>query len=424
VDSSKSKDKPFAISKELVWEAYQRVKANKGAAGVDGVTIEDFEKDLKNNLYRIWNRMSSGTYFPPAVKAVEIPKPRGRGVRVLGVPTVADRIAQTVAAMTVEPRMEEIFHADSYGYRVGRSALEAVEICWDRCQKRDWVIDLDIQDFFGSVDHDLTVKAVEANLRPDQKWVLLYIRRWLTAPVQHPDGTRVVPGRGTPQGSAISPALANMFLHYALDAWLAREYPAVWFERYVDDAVVHCATRRQAAEVRAAIGRRLEEVGLRLHPAKTKTVYCKDSRRRGSHEHTSFTFLGYTFRPRKSRSRATGKFFTSFAPAVSKDALKAMSGQVRSWRLHARTTWTLDGLAEAINPIVRGWINYYGRFRRYELYLLLMRINAYLVRWARKKYRRLRSYRRAKAWWQGLVQHAPKLFAQWACTTAFWGRTR
>lgn len=424
MDSSKSKDKPFAISKELVWEAYQRVKANKGAAGVDGVTIEDFEKDLKNNLYRIWNRMSSGTYFPPAVKAVEIPKPQGRGVRVLGVPTVADRIAQTVVAMTVEPRMEEIFHVDSFGYRVGRSALEAVETCRDRCQKRDWAIKLDIQDFFGSVDHDLTVKAVEANLRPDQKWVLLYVRRWLTAAVQHPDGTRVVPARGTPQGSAISPALANVFLHYALDAWLAREYPAVWFERYADDAVVHCATRRQAVEVRGAIGRRLEEVGLRLHPAKTKTVYCKDSRRRGSHEHTSFTFLEYTFRPRKTRNRATGKLFTSFAPAVSKDALKAMSGRVRTWRLHARTTWTLDGLAEAINPIVRGWINYYGRFRRYELYLLLMRINAYLLRWARKKYRRLRSYRRVKAWWQGLVQRAPGLFAQWACTTAFWGRVR
>jgi RNA-directed DNA polymerase len=407
VDSSKSTDKPFVISKELVWEAYQRVRANKGAAGVDGVTIEDFEKDLKNNLYRIWNRMSSGTYFPPAVKAVEIPKPAGRGVRVLGVPTVADRIAQTVAAMTMEPRMAELFHSDSYGYRVGRSALQAVETCWDRCQKRDWVIDLDIQDFFGSVDHDLTLKAVEVNLRPDQKWVLLYVRRWLTAPVQHPDRRRVVPDRGTPQGSAISPALANLFLHYALDAWLAREYPAVWFERYVDDVVVHCATRRQAVEIRGAIGRRLAEVGLRLHPTKTRTVYCKDSRRKGSHEHTSFTFLGYTFRPRKNRVKATGELFTTFAPAVSKDALKAMSRQVRSWRLHARTTWTLDGLAATINPIVRGWINYYGRFKRYELYLLLMRINAYLMRWARKKYRRLRSYRRAKAWWQGLVQRAP-----------------
>jgi RNA-directed DNA polymerase len=422
VDSSTSKNKPFVISKELVWEAYQKVKVNKGAAGVDGVTVEDFEKDLRNNLYRIWNRMSSGTYFPPAVKAVEIPKPTGRGVRVLGVPTVADRVAQTVVAMTLEPRMEQIFHADSFGYRVGRSALDAVQACQDRCWKRDWVVDLDIQDFFGSVDHALTLTAVEANLRPDQTWVLLYVRRWLTAPVQHPDGTRVAPGRGTPQGSAVSPALANLFLHYALDTWLAREYPTVWFERYVDDAVVHCVTRRQAVEVHEAIGRRLAEVGLRLHPTKTRTVYCKDTRRTGSGEHTSFTFLGYTFRPRKSHSRATGTFFTSFAPAVSKGALTAMSGQVRSWRFHARTTWTLDGLAEAINPIVRGWINYYGRFRPSELYPLLTRINAYLMRWARNKYRRLRSYRRAKAWWQGLVQRVPGLFAHWTRTTAFWGR--
>jgi len=422
VDSTKSKNKPFVIAKELVWEAYQKVKANKGAAGVDGVTVEEFEKDLRNNLYRIWNRMSSGTYFPPAVKAVEIPKPAGRGVRVLGVPTVADRIAQTVVAMTLEPRMEQIFHADSFGYRPGRSALAAVEMCRDRCWKRNWVIDLDIQDFFGSVDHDLTIKAVAANLRPDQSWVLLYVRRWLTAPVQHPDRTQVIPQRGTPQGSAVSPALANVFLHYALDTWLAREYPAVWFERYVDDAVVHCVTRRQADQVRAAIGRRLAEVGLQLHPTKTRTVYCKNSRRPGSPEHTSFTFLGYTFRPRKSRNTATGAIFTSFAPAVSKDALKAMSRQARAWRLHARTTQTLDSLAETINPIVRGWINYYGRYRPSELYPLLTRINAYLMRWARNKYRRLRSYRRAKTWWQGLVQRVPTLFAHWTRTTAFWGR--
>jgi RNA-directed DNA polymerase len=243
--------------------------------------------------------------------------------------------------------------------------------------------------------------------------------------VQHPDGTQVIPDRGTPQGSAVSPALANLFLHYALDTWLTREYPTVWFERYVDDAVVHCVTRRHADQVRAAIGRRLDEVGLRLHPTKTRTVYCRNRRRTGSDgytpEHTSFTFLGYTFRPRKSRT-ATGEIFTSFAPAVSKDAQTAMSGQVRSWRLHARTTWTLEGLAATINPIVRGWINYYGRFRPSELYPLLTRINAYLMRWARSKYRRLRSYRRAKAWWQGLVQRAPALFAHWTRTTAFWGR--
>jgi RNA-directed DNA polymerase len=361
--------------------------------------------------------MSSGSYFPPPVKAVEILKPHG-GIRILGVPTVADRIAQTVVAMQLEPRVEQIFHDDSYGYRVRRSALDAVETCRKRCWKRDWVINLDIRDFFGSVDHDLVVKAVEANT--DQPWVVLYVKRWLTAPVQYPDGTLVVPDRGTPQGSAVSPGLANLFLHYALDAWMAREYPGIWFERYVDDGVVHCATRRQAVELRRAIAHRLAAVGLLLHPTKTKIVYCKDSRRRGSHEHTSFTFLGYTFRPRRARNSKTRENFTSFAPAISKDALKAKSQEVRRWRIHLRTTWTLDSLAKAMNPIVRGWMNYYGRFYRHEMYPLLRRINAYLVRWAQRKYERLRAFTRVKAWWRQVVKRDPALFAHWQWNREFW----
>jgi RNA-directed DNA polymerase len=418
VESSKPKDKPFAIPKALVWAAYQKVKANKGAPGVDEQTIGEFESDLKNNLYRIWNRMSSGSYFPPPVKAVVIPKPRGEGVRTLGVPTVADRVAQTVVALRLEPRVEQVFHADSYGYRVGRSALDAVEACRQRCFRTDWVLDLDIQDFFGSVPHDLIVKAVEANT--DAPWVVLYVKRWLTAPVQHPDGTLTAPTRGTPQGSAVSPVLANLFLHYAFDGWMTREYPTIRFERYVDDAVVHCVTRRQAEQVHEAIGRRMAEVGLRLHPAKTKIVYCRDYRRRGSHEHTSFTFLGYTFRPRPARSKRTGQNFTAFAPAISREALKAKSAEVRTWRIHRRSTSTLDDLAAAINPIVRGWINYWSRYHRHELYPLLNRINAYLVKWARKKYKRLRSLKRAKAWWLAVTTRDPNRFAHWPVTTMFW----
>jgi group II intron reverse transcriptase/maturase len=202
--------KPFEISKWAVQEAYRRVKANQGAPGVDGVTIEEFEKDLKNNLYRVWNRMSSGSYFPPPVKAVAIPK-AGGGVRTLGVPTVADRIAQTVVAMELEKRVEPIFHSDSYGYRPKRSALDAVAACRRRCWKTDWVIDLDIQKFFDTVDHDLLVKAVRANT--DQDWVVLYVQRWLVAPLQRPDGTLQARDRGTPQGSSVSPVLANLFLH-------------------------------------------------------------------------------------------------------------------------------------------------------------------------------------------------------------------
>jgi RNA-directed DNA polymerase len=336
----------------------------------------------------------------------------------LGVPTVADRIAQTVVALTLEPRVERIFHPDSYGDRVGRSALDAVTACRQHCWQWDWVVDLDIQNFFGSCPHDLIVKAVAANT--DQPWVLLYVRRWLAASVRQPDGTLTTPERGTPQGSAVSPVLANLFLHYALDAWLAREYPSLHFERYVDDAVVHCATRRQAKQVRTAIGRRLAEVGLQLHPTKTRIVDCKDSKRRGSHEHTSFTFLGYTFGPRKSRNSTTGRIFTLFAPAMSKDAVAAKSAEVCSWRIHRRTGQTLADLADAINPMVRGWMNYWGRFNRLEMFPLLKRINAYLMRWARKKYKRLRAFKSAMAWWQAVTQRCRTLFVHWAWTRNFW----
>ncbi|WP_345006480.1 group II intron reverse transcriptase/maturase, partial [Streptosporangium album] len=249
----RQQDKPFQIDKWKVWEAFQRVKANKGAAGVDEESIAQFEADRDRNLYRIWNRLSSGSYFPPPVKAVEIPKPQGRGVRVLGVPTVADRVAQTVVRMYLEPKVEPIFHPDSYGYRPGKSALDAVGACRVRCWRKDWVIDMDIRAFFDTVPHDLVLKAVAKHLSPDQRWILLYVQRWLTAPMQRQDGTLVARDRGTPQGSAISPLLANLFMHYAFDAWLAREFPALGFERYCDDAVVHCGSRRQAEYVRDAI---------------------------------------------------------------------------------------------------------------------------------------------------------------------------
>jgi RNA-directed DNA polymerase len=411
VSELKSAGKSFEISKREVWEAWEKVRANKGAAGVDGCSVEDFEADLKNNLYRVWNRMSSGSYFPPPVLAVEIPKPHGVGTRMLGVPTIADRVAQTVVARRLEARVEPIFHPSSYGYRPGRSALDAVAACRQRCWKADWVVDLDIQKFFDSVPWDLMVKAVEANT--DQPWVILYVKRWLAAPIRMPDGTLQQRDRGTPQGSAVSPVLANLFLHYAFDVWMARQFPGVAFERYVDDAVVHCVSKAQAHVVAGAIGERMEQVGLRLHPDKTRIVYCKDGSRRGSHEYTSFTFLGFTFRQRKARNKK-GQYFSAFLPAISKDALKRLNAEVRSWRLHHRTGHTFGDLARRINPIVRGWMQYYGAFHRSALYPLLSRINAYLVRWIRNKYKRLRAVKKAITCWRGITERYPRLLAHWA----------
>jgi len=411
VGELKSAGKSFDISRWEVWEAYVKVKENQGAPGVDGQSIEDFETDLKNNLYKIWVRMSSGSYFPPAVRAVEVPKPHDAGTRLLGVPTVSDRIAQTVVARRIEDRVEPVFHRDSYGYRPGRSALDAIGVCRQRCWSYDWVIEFDIRKFFDSVPWDLVIKAVQAHI--DEPWVLLYLTRWLAAPMQMPDGTLVARDRGTAQGSPVSPVIANLFLHYAFDTWLSRQFPDAPFERYADDSVVHCVSLERAEEVLAALTERMEQVGLALHPDKTRIVYCKDDKRRGTFGSTSFTFLGYTFRPRGARDRKTGRKFLSFLPAVSTAALKRIGGVVRHWRLHRRVYHTFDELAAGINPVVAGWMQYYGRFYRSALYPLLARINAYLVRWIRHKYRRLAGVRASRQRFAELTDTTPTLFRHW-----------
>jgi RNA-directed DNA polymerase len=403
-------DKPFAIPKLLVWEAWRQVKVNKGAPGVDRQSLEQFEADLKGNLYRIWNRMSSGTWFPPPVRAVEIPKPHGGGVRVLGVPTIADRVAQTTVAMFLEPLVEPRFHPDSYGYRPKRSAHDALAVCRERCWKKDWVIDLDVQKFFDEVPWDLILRAV--GVVCDVPWVLLYVKRWLAVPLQYPDGTLQQRSRGTAQGSAVSPILANLFMHYAFDLWMARTYPDCSFERYADDVIVHCATKSQAEMVLGGIIARMTEVGLRLHPDKTRIVYCKDSNRRGEHEHISFTFLGFAFRPRGARSK-TGVIFTSFLPAISPEALQMKSQRLRKMRIHRRTDLTLDGLARWLNPIIAGWMRYYGRYYRAAMRPLLQRVNVYLRRWAARKYKRLRRLKQFDRWRTRLLEREPNLFTHW-----------
>jgi RNA-directed DNA polymerase len=406
-----SRPKPFAISKRVVWEAYRRVKANKGAAGVDGQSIQEFEQALKGNLYKLWNRMSSGSYFPSPVRAVEIPKEPGGGVRVLGVPTVADRIAQTAAAMYLEPEVEPLFHDDSYGYRPGRSAKQALGRCRERCWKQDWVIDLDIRKFFDTIPHDLVMRAVRRHTQ--LRWLLLYVERWLIAPLQLEDGTLVARGQGSPQGSAISPLLANLFMHYAFDSWMTRRFPSIGFERYCDDVVVHCATKRQAEFVKDAIGQRLKECQLEMQPDKTHIVYCKDRRRRESHDHTSFVFLGYEFRVRRCRTRE-GKLFDGFNAAIGRAEAKRIRNEMRSWRMGEHTSKTLVQLAEWANPRVQGWINYYGAIYGSALHPILRPLNDHLVRWARRKYKRLaRSRGRAYVFLKRIYRERPTLFAHW-----------
>jgi len=406
-----SEAKPYNIPKQLVWEAYQRVKANRGAAGVDGESLATFEEDLRGNLYKIWNRMSSGSYFPPPVRLVEIPKGNG-GVRPLGIPTVADRVAQTVVKMVLEPMVEPMFHRDSYGYRPGRSALDAVGMTRKRCWESDWVIDLDIKAFFDSLDHGLVERAVAHHT--DIPWVRLYVARWLRAPVQQMDGTLEPRSKGTPQGGVISPLLANLFLHYAFDLWMQRNYPSIAFERYADDAVVHCRSRREAELVLAAIRDRFAQCSLELHPVKTRIVYCKDDDRRGEHEYVSFDFLGYTFQPRRAKNR-WGKFFVSFLPAISTKAAKTIRATIREWRMAShRNNQSLEDLAQLVNPTVRGWINYYGRFYRSKSVLVLRHLNEALAAWARRKFKRLRRRERASVHWLGrIARREPNLFVHW-----------
>ena len=411
--------KPFAISKEEVYAAWLKVRANEGAAGADGVSLAAFEEDLKNNLYKVWNRMSSGSYFPPPVKAVEIPKAHGRGTRMLGVPTIADRVAQTVAAARIGAAAEPVFHPGSFGYRPGRSQLDAVAACRENCWKYDWVIDLDVEKFFDSVRWDLIVRAVQAVT--DLPWVILYVGRWLAAPIVMADGTVAERDRGTPQGSAVSPVLANLFLHYAFDTWLAREFPAVRFERFADDAVVHCRTLRQAREVLAALHARMEQVGLRLHPDKTKIVYCRDDARRQPWDGPVwFTFLGYTFRGRSQQAKRTGRLFTGFTPAISDDALAAKGDIARGWKLARKITLTLKDIANLVNPVVRGWMNYYGRYNRAQMYPLLARINHYIQQWMRAKYRKLRGLKAVVRAWNRITGQYPGTFAHWRWVTDDW----
>jgi RNA-directed DNA polymerase len=400
--------KSFAISKRMVWEAYKAVKANQGAPGADGQSLEEFERDLGGNLYRIWNRLASGSYFPPPVLQVEIPK-RGGGTRVLGIPTVGDRIAQGVVKQALESMVEPHFHPDSYGYRKGRSAHQAVERARQRCWRLKWVLDLDVRSFFDQLDHALMLRAVRRFT--DCRWILLYIERWLRAEIVLPDGRHEQRERGTPQGGVISPVLSNIFLHLALDQWMHENHPDVPFERYADDGIVHCRSESQAHWMRAQIDARLRRCRLELHPEKTRIVCCEVADRSRV---ASFDFLGFTFRPRSARARS-GAIFVSFGPAISRNAAKGLRETVRrQWRLPRRTDLSLDELARMMNPALRGWIRYYGRFRRSALASVFRQLNMSLCRWTMRKYKRFkRRPRAAMAWLRRIALAQPGFFAHW-----------
>lgn len=406
-----SATKPFTIDKWSVYEAYKAVKANAGSAGVDQQSLDAFEVDLKGNLYKIWNRMSSGCYFPDPVKAVAIPKKNG-GERILGVPTVTDRVAQTVVKRVIEPAIEAMFLPDSYGYRPGKSALDAVDITRTRCWRFDWVVEFDIKGLFDHIDHTLLLRALKKHVQCE--WAMLYIGRWLTAPLQHADGTRVERTRGTPQGGVVSPVLANLFLHYAFDVWMTRTYPDTPWCRYADDGLVHCRTEQEAQAIKAALDVRLLQCGLQLHPDKTKIVYCKDGQRKGKYPNTQFDFLGYTFRPRLVKNRKRNSMFVNFTPAVSKMALKSMRQTTRKSNFRNWTNLDLADIARLHNPVLRGWLGYYGRFCRSAMYPVLRHFNMTLVAWAMKKFKRLRGRKiRASCFLKAIAEKQPHLFVHW-----------
>jgi len=403
--------KPFYIPKQQVMQAYKLVKANAGAAGVDKQSLQDFEGNLKDNLYKIWNRMSSGSYFPPAVKAVPIPKKTG-GERILGIPTVSDRIAQMVVKLQFEPMVEPHFLPDSYGYRPNKSALDAIGITRKRCWEYNWVLEFDIKGLFDNISHSLLMTAVRKHT--ECKWIILYIERWLIAPMQLPDGSQIERKIGTPQGGVISPVLSNLFLHYVFDLWMKTNHPGKPWCRYADDGLVHCRTEQEAQQILEDLKVRFLECGLELHPTKTKIVYCKDGSRKGKYPVTSFDFLGYTFQPRIVKNRKRNSLFVSFTPAVSKASLKSMRATTRKCAWRNRTDLSLNEIARKYNPVLSGWLHYYGQYRRSALYPVWRHFNKTLVAWAMRKYKHFRGHKtRTAIFLKQIAEKEPQMFAHW-----------
>ena len=404
--------KSIPISKQQIWLAYKKVKANQGSAGVDQISMEEFDAQRSKHLYKLWNRLASGSYFPPPVKEVEIPKKDGK-VRKLGIPTIGDRVAQMVVKEYLEARFEKIFSPNSYGYRPEKSAHQALEKVRQNCRKTDWVIDLDIKGFFDNIDHERLMLAVQKHV--PEKWCLLYIQRWLTMPVQTKSGELIQKqGKGTPQGGVISPLLANLFLHYAMDKWLEQNHPNVEYVRYADDAILHCRTKTEAEQTLAALDERMKACGLELHPEKTKQVYCRDYRRQDTYETVKFDFLGYSFQPRSTKSKQTGKLFLGFDCAISISSKKRIADKLEDLKIDRLNFKSIVGVALYLEPFIRGWINYYGKYRITELKPVFLLLRQRLVWWARKRYKRYKTNMvKAYRWLDRVQKQFPNLFYQW-----------
>lgn len=404
--------KSIPISRQMIWQAYKKVKANKGSAGVDEVSMEAFDADRSHHLYKLWNRMASGSYFPPPVKEVEIPKKDGK-TRKLGIPTIADRVAQMAIKDYLEPRFEAIFSIHSYGYRPNKNAHQALTAVRENCWKYDWVIDLDIKGFFDNICHDKLMKAVHKHV--PENWVCMYIQRWLNMPVQMKDGNiKEKQGKGTPQGGVISPLLANLFLHYAFDKWLELNATTVKYVRYADDAIIHCKSKAHAERVLSRLLQRMKACELELHPEKTKLVYCRDFKRQGTFKTVKFDFLGYSFQPRTAKSKHTGKLFLGYDCAISISSRKRLADKLEELDIINMSFKSIVGIAQKLNPYIRGWINYYGKFRGYELSKVFYLLRCRLVRWARKRYKRYRhSLSKAYRWLDRVRKQYPYLFYHW-----------
>lgn len=408
------KTKSLPITKQMVWKAYQKVKRNGGSAGVDGQSLENFQVDLSKNLYKIWNRLSSGSYFPPQVKEVSIPKGSG-GTRTLGVPTVGDRIAQEVIKSYLEPRLELIFVEDSYGYRPLKSAHQAVEAVRENVRNYAWVVDMDIRSFFDEVDHDLIMKALAIHVT--EPWVKLYIKRWLEAPMLLMTGEKKIRvGRGTPQGGVISPLLANLFLHYVLDKWFEKHHQSISFVRYADDVILHCDTEEEAKDLLVAVKARLHECRLRLHEEKTKIVYCQDYRREKKHYRKKFDFLGFSFKPRSMKSnRQAGGMFLVYDCAISSSSRRKITDEIKRTNFHRWSTATIEQIAETFNNKLRGWLNYYGKFKRYEMNRVFRVFHYRLMKWVLNRYKSLKGSKvKGYAWIRKLRKERPMIFYHWS----------